>query len=169
MTTPADNVDDLLDRVAAGRLDDLTPAQVAGLEVHLNATPAAEERLTDVVPTADPRLSASTAVPSDAEWEDVWQRIDSARPARASTARAIKRTIRFWQPLAALAACVALLVAWRWGPFSTRSDWPIQLSSDVEVLELEVFGDASAFVSYSDDGQGVTVIWVLDDDAGEGA
>jgi hypothetical protein len=166
MTTSRDNFDELLDRVAAGRLDGLTPEQVAALEVHLNATPAAEERLADVVPAADPRLSVSTPVPTDAEWEDVWQRVDSARPTRASTARAIRRTIHLWRPLAALAACVALLLVWRWAPLSTGSDWPIALSADVEVLELEVFGDASAFVSYSDDGRGAAVIWVLDDGAG---
>jgi hypothetical protein len=169
MTTPADNLDELLDRVAAGRLDDLTPAQVAALELHLNATSAAEERLTDVVPTADPCLSASTPIPSHAEWEDVWHRIDSARPARASTARVIRRTIRVWQPLAALAACLALLLVWRWSPFSTAADWPIELSSNVEVLEIEVFGDASAFVSYSDEEHGAAVIWVLDDSAVQGA
>ena len=169
MTTPADNLDELLDRVAAGRLDELTPEQVAALEDHLNATPSAEGRLADVLLEADPRLSATTSMPTDAEWDQVWQRVDSAAAARGKTARTIRRTIRLWQPLTALAACVALLLVWRWAPLSTGSDWPIALSADVEVLELEVFGDASAFVSYSDEGQGAAVIWVLDDGAGEGA
>lgn len=169
MTTPADNLDELLDRVVAGRLDELTPEQAAALEAHLNATPAAAERLADVLPQVDQRLRVSTPVPTDAEWDQVWQRVDSAAAARGKTARTIRRTIRLWQPLTALAACVVLLLVWRWAPLSAGSDWPIALSADVEVLELEVFGDASAFVSYSDEGQGAAVIWVLDDDAGEGA
>ena len=167
MTTPNDNLDQLLDRVAAGRLDDLTPEQVAALEAHLNATPAAEG-LADVLPEADPRLSSTASMPTDAEWDEVWQQVDSAAAARGRTARAIRRAIRLWQPLAAVAACVALLLVWRWAPFTSGPEWPIELSADVEVLELEVFGDASAFVSYSDEGQGAAVIWVLDDGAGEG-
>ena len=169
MTASHDNFDELLKQVAAGRLDGLTPEQVAALETHLNATPSAEERLAEVLPETDPRLSATTSMPTDAEWDQVWRRVDSAAAVGGKTARAIRRTIRLWQPLTALAACVALLLVWRWAPLSTGSDWPIALSADVEVLELEVFGDASAFVSYSDEGEGAAVIWVLDEGAGEGA
>ena len=38
----------------------------------------------------------------------------------------------------------------------------MQLSGNVEVLELEVYDDGSAFVAYSDDGS--AVIWVLESD-----
>ena len=169
MTKPDENLDPLLDRVAAGRLDDLTPEQIDALEAHLNATPDAEQRLADVLPETDPRLDVAAPMPTDVEWNEVWQGIDSAARKRESTARAIRRTIRLWQPLAAVAACVALLLVWRWSPLTTAPEWPIALSSDVEVLELEVFGDASAFVSYSDDGQGAAMIWVLDDSTSEGA
>jgi hypothetical protein len=169
MTTPDENFDQLLDRVAAGRLDDLTPEQIDALEAHLNATPTAEQRLADVLPEADPRLSVAAPMPTDDEWSEVWQGVESTTRKRESSARAIRRAIRLWQPFAAVAACVALLLVWRWSPLTAAPDWPIALSSDVEVLELEVFGDASAFVSYSDDGQGAAMIWVLDDSTSEGA
>jgi hypothetical protein len=169
MTTPDENFDQLLDRLAGGRSDDLTPEQIDALEAHLNTTPAAAQRLADVVPEPDPRLGLAAPTPTEAEWSRVWRGVDSAARRRASSAGAIRRTIRFWQPLAALAACVALLLVWRWSPLAAAPEWPIALSSDVEVLELEVFGDASAFVSYSDDGQGAAMIWVLDDSDDGGA
>jgi len=167
MTTPNDNLDHLLDRVVAGRLDELTPEQIDALEGHLSATPAAERRLADVVPEADPRLSAIAPVPTNADWDKVWQRVDSAAPTRVPTARAIGRTIRLWQPLAAAAACLLLMVLWRVAPLRTQPPWELQLSGDVVVHELEIFGGDSAFVAYSDD-DGSAVIWVFEEDESQG-
>ncbi len=167
MTTSRDNFDELLEQVAAGRLHGLTPEQVAALEVHLNATPAAEERLADVVPAADPRLSAIASMPTNADWNRIWQRVDSAAPTRESTARAIGRTIRLWQPLAAAAACLLLMILWRVAPLRTEPAWELQLSGSVVVHELEIFGGDSAFVAYSDD-DGSAVIWVFEEDESQG-
>lgn len=163
MTKPIDNLDELLARVADGRLDDLTPEQVAALEAHLDATPPAADRLAGVTPTPDPQLTAAPPTPSETEWNGIWQRIDSAIPMRGPTPTVIARVIRLWRPLAAAAACLLLLlVLWRLAP-STPS-WEIHLSNDVVVHELEVFGNSSAFVAYSDDDDGSAMIWVFEED-----
>ncbi len=162
MMTAGDNFDELLDRVAAGRLDDLTPEQVAALEAHLNATPVAAERLADMVPEVDPRLAARVSTPTDAEWDEVWQQVDSAALSREPTARTLGRVIRLWRPLAAAAACLLLLVLWRAAPSPADAAWELQLSDNVIVHELEVFGDSSAFIAYSDE-DGSAVIWVFEE------
>ena len=167
MTTPGENLDELLDRVAAGRLGDLTPEQVAALETHLNTTPGAAERLADIVPEADPRLSVIAPTPTDADWGEVWRRVDSAALTRESTARVIGRTIRLWQPLAAAAACLLLMILWRVAPLRTEPAWELRLSGSVVVHELEIFGGDSAFVAYSDD-DGSAVIWVFEEDESQG-
>ena len=167
MTTPGENLDELLDRVAAGQLDELTSEQVAALEAHLNTTPGAAERLADIVPEADPRLSVIAPTPTDADWGEVWRRVDSAALTRESTARVIGRTIRLWQPLAAAAACLLLMILWRVAPLRTEPAWELQLSGSVVVHELEIFGGDSAFVAYSDD-DGSAVIWVFEEDESQG-
>ncbi len=162
MMTQDDNLDQLLDRVAAGRLDDLTPEQVAALETHLNATPAAAERLADMVPEVDLRLGARVSTPTDAEWDEVWQRVDSVALRRDPTARTLGRVIRLWRPLAAAAACLLLMVLWRAAPSSADAAWELRLSDNVIVHELEVFDGSSAFIAYSDE-DGSAVIWVFEE------
>ena len=163
MTTPDGNPDELLAQVAGGRLDELTPEQVAALEAHLNATPAAAERLADVVPASDPGMSHMPAPPSATEWDELWERVDSALPVRKSAPREVGRVIRLWEPLAAVAACLLLMILWRAGPAPAQPAWEMRLSDHVVVHELEVFGDASSFVAYSDDDSGTAVIWVIEE------
>ena len=131
MTTPTDNLEELLARVRAGRLDELTPEQVAALEAHLDATPAAAERLANVVPEPDPHLSAAVSPPTEDEWNAVWERVESATSAPQSPRRPLSRVFRLWSPLAAAAACLLLVVVWR---LSAPPAWEIQLSEDVLVL-----------------------------------
>ena len=169
MTMPDDKFDELLDHVAAGRLDDLTPDQVTSLDTHLNAAASSSERLADVVPEADSRLSVIAPTPTDAEWDGVWRRIDSATPVREPTPRVIRRTIRFWQPLAAAAACLLLLIVWRLTPVQAPPGWEMRLSDHVIVHEIEIFGDDCVFVAYSDE-DGSAVIWVFEaEETREGA
>jgi hypothetical protein len=163
MTTPMDNLDELLACVAEGRLDDLTPEQVAALEEHLNAMPAAAERLAGIVPAAEPQLR-DTAAPSAAEWNDVWERIESATAPGETRSRVIGRAAWLWRTVTAAAACLLLVVVWRIGASATEPAWEIQLSDHVLVHELEVFGDASSFVAYAEDGSGSAVIWVFEED-----
>jgi hypothetical protein len=167
MTTPTENFDELLDRVRAGRLDDLTTEQVAALEAHLNGTPAAAGRLADVMPVPDPRLTAAAPLPSAADWDNVWERIDSGKARRLPARHALGRVFRLWQPLAAAAACLLLLVVWRTMLSPAEPPWQLRLSDEVVVHELEVSGDASAFVAYADDGSGTAVIWVFEEDESE--
>jgi hypothetical protein len=164
MTTPIENFDRLLDRVSAGQLDDLTPEEVAALEAHLNTTPAAAQRLADAVPTPDPRLTFAVPSPSDADWDRVWERIHSAEAAPLAPRHAVRRVFRLWQPLAAAAACLLMIIIWRTMLSPAKPSWELRLSDDVVVHELDVSGDASAFVAYADDGSGTAVIWVFEED-----
>jgi hypothetical protein len=169
MNASSHNPDELLARVADGQLDQLTPEQVAALEAHLNTTPAVADRLADVVPAPDPHLVPASSPPSEAEWDALWERVDSAGSAR-QTPNTIARVLRFWRPLAAVAACLLLVVLWRAVPWASEPSWKMQLSDDVVVHELEVFGDSSAFVAYSDDESGSAVIWIFEgDEQQEGA
>lgn len=168
MNAPEHNLDDLLARVADGRLDELTPEQVAALEAQLEADPGAAERLADVVPASEAVLSPEIPPPSNAEWEHVWDAIESALPARALAPRASRRMFHRWRPLVAVAACVALVVLWHLTPTEFGSPRPLRMSDHVVVHELEVFGDESAFVAYSDDDAGSAVIWVFESDETQG-
>jgi hypothetical protein len=162
MTETNHNLDALLALVADGRLDELTPEQVAALEEHLNARPEAVGRLENVVPEPDSLAGHAGPAPSEAEWEAVWDGIDAGcAVAGGSEPRRIGRVITFWQPLVAVAACLLLIVFWRAMP--SRNRWPIELSDHVVVHDLEVFGDESAFIAYSDDNTGSAIIWVFDE------
>ena len=97
----------------------------------------------------------------------VWERIDAAGAAPQPPAYVLRRAFRLWRPLAAAAACVALLLVWRAMSPAPQSSWSIELSEDVVVHEVEVFGDASAFVAYSEDG-GAAAIWVLEESNDQG-
>ena len=170
MTAQDHNMDELLELVSAGRLDKLSPGQVAALEAHVNATPTAAETLADIVPLLDPELGTAAPAPSDDRWNELWARIDSAvSPPEAAEKPAdrqvnLRRVLRFWQPLAAAAACVLAIVAWQ---LSTSPAAEIEVSGDVVVHEIEVFGDDSAFVAY--DEKGTAIVWVFEEnDENEG-
>lgn len=162
MSTADRNLENLLATVADGRLDELSPDQVAALEEYLDASPDAAARLAAASPNPDPRLSPAAASPTTAEWDAVWDNVESA----SSTPNAqsgLQRLIRFWRPLSAAAACALLMLMWRGIPRSDDAAWPIQLSDQVVVHEIEVFGDADAFVDYGDGGGGA-MIWLLEDE-----
>ncbi len=157
------DLDKLLDRVAAGELDALRPDEIAALERHLNADPPAAAALADLTPAVEPALAA-TAAPTPAEWERVWDRIESAASTPAAGPHAAFRVIRFWQPLLAAAACLVLMFSLQTRSVAPRGASQIRLSDDVVVSELEVYDDADALVMYDDDGSGRAIIWVFEDD-----
>lgn len=165
MTRKRINPDELLARAEQGALDDLSPAEIEALEAYVNADPSAAARLAPVTPTVEPAL-AEVSGPSAAEWARVWAGIDAAcsRAAQAGRARrGPRRWLRVWEAVTAAAACVALAVLWRSGASVEDGGWPLQLSNNVEIESVEVYGDETSFVVYADDGSGRAVIWVLED------
>ncbi len=161
-----DKLGELLDRVVAGELDALRPEEVAALDEHLNADPQAGALLAEVLPPVEPLLRVGGA-PTPAEWERVWDGIESADGAGAAPAvRGSHRTLRLmrlWQPLLAAAACLVLMFTLT-GRFTASAPRPIRLSGDVVVNDLEVDDDADALVMYDDDGSGRAIIWVFEDE-----
>ena len=100
MTGADDNLDKLLEQVAAGRLDDLTPEQVAALEEHLNSAPEAQDRLADTLASIESSLPVDRTMPSEADWEGVWQNIEIAGPV-AAPSPFVRRTFRIWRGVTA--------------------------------------------------------------------
>lgn len=163
---------DLLTAASAGDFDALSPEQIEQLEAHVNACPACAERLGDATPTPDPALDAlkqvgaGTGAPTPEVWENVWDGIEAGRlsdsaPQPVKSRRSLLR--RIWKPLTAAAACLMVAAVWR----ATTGPWTVspavQLSTNVEVHELEVFGDETAIVFSMDSNNGAAVIWVLDE------
>jgi hypothetical protein len=118
MKDAPDNLNDLLAAVADGRLDALTPEQVARLEAHLNSDSAAAKAL-GAAQAGAPAFDMQISVPTTQAWERVWRAIESATavsPIRKDTeARRVaplRRVFRLWQPLAAAAACVLMIGSW---------------------------------------------------------
>jgi len=155
-------IDKLLDRVAAGGLDDLTPEQIAALESQLNASPALAARLADERPPADPLLaSLESASPSASEWDAAWERI-----APAPGVLRLRRFAGVARTISALAACVLMALVFQFGSSRATAGeaWDLSLATDVEIHELEVAEDVSSAVSYADEGDGPVVIWLFEDE-----
>ena len=153
-----------LQAVETGRLDALSDAQVSSLESHLEECAACAARLSGAKPPMDSSKRAPPAGPSDAEWSAVWEGIENASATTDLQPKRSRSTIvlRFWPVGAAAAALMLAVGLWRVGhlPGSRPS---MQLSSHVEVHEIEVFGDATTFVALDDDG-GAAMIWVVQDE-----
>jgi|GEM_PF-1407464 len=170
MTDARENMEELLSRVAAGRLDDLTPEQIDALEVYLNDTPAAAEQLAEVRPATDAALGQDLPTPTSTEWENVWGNVeagvetDSGAGANMHVApvsnRSIAKGARLWRPAAALAACVALMLVWRVTSKPADAGWEIKLSDHVVVHDLEIYDDGAGFIAFDDDG--AAMIWVFE-------
>ncbi len=171
MTRDAHDIQRLLQELELGRLDALSPDDVAALEQHLNADDQAAARLADRRPPRDERLSLPAAQPTAAEWDRMWQVVagsaTESAPLRKSTGRP-RRWLRLVEGVTAAAACVALAALWHGGASTEAlaAEWPMQLSENVEVESLEVFGDQTSFVLYPDDGSGQAVIWVIEEPSG---
>ena len=164
MNRACETVRDALQAVESGRLDGLSNAQVSSLESHLEDCAACAARLSGAKPPMESSRFAPPAGPSDAEWGAVWDGIESAsattgsRPVRTQ----LRFVRRFWSVGAAAAALLLAVGLWRVGGLP-GSNHTMQLSSNVEVHEIEVFGDATTFVALDDSG-GAAMIWVVQDE-----
>ena len=154
MTRTKAQLDALLERVAAGELDALAPDEIDALQRHLDEDANAADRLADVVPEPEGELRA-VSTPTAGDWDRVWNNIDASE----------RRTTPWWlriTPYAgAAAACILLALILRVAP-APVDDWAIQLGDEVEINEIEVFGNASVYVDNSAGG----IVWLFEEDEG---
>jgi hypothetical protein len=171
MNAQRPDIEALLVQVEAGRLDDLSVEQIAALEAALDESPALAERMAGLRPPADACLQSAARMPSAADWSRVWNAIDSSFASqRAERPARVGRIYTLGRAAAAIAACVALVVAWRTLLVSTPDNsagWALAVSSNTEILELEVFDGRSATLDFAGDGSGVVVISIGDPDDSE--
>lgn len=188
MTPNRDNLEAWLEQSLRGDLDALTPEQVAALEAALNDSPELAARAAGVVPPVD-APAASVAMPTAAEWNGVWSRIeaglaagaspqlrvhpadaamDAARRSRSQHERAVdrrSRVLRLWPAISAAAACIAMVLVWRGflppAPVSAEL-WSMTAAANVEILELEVYDNAVAAVDFGDGESGAVVISIYE-------
>ena len=161
MTFESQDILAALAAAEAGKLDSLTPEQIARLEAFLNATPAAAARL--AAQTAAPELALQAPAPAltPASWTRVWATIDAAGAIAASPPKILK--LRFWRPLLAAAAVCALLVGW-WSlsQATSQPEWPVAWATYIEINDLEVSDDATPLVVGTESEGSIPIIWVLE-------
>lgn len=148
--------DPLLDRLLAGDLDGLDPAEIDALEQRLNMDAQLAARLAGVTPVAEAELRNVPPV-SDAEWSQVWQTVETA-PTRAAAGR---RILRLWHTAAAAAACLLLALTWNARQPATPEAWPVTWADSVEIEEVDVTDGGVPFVLSVGTQKSVTMIWVL--------
>lgn len=171
MNNQRPEIEVLLAQLEAGRLDDLSVEQIAALASALDDSPALAQRVAGLRPTVDARLQVRAASPSSEDWARTWNTIDSGLASqRGSRPAPAGRIYTLGRAAAAIAACVALVVVWRTLLVSTPDNsagWALAVSSNTEILELEVFDGRSATLDFADDGSGVVVISIDDPDDSE--
>jgi hypothetical protein len=168
MMRQPDSLDEGLRAVAAGQLDSLSPELIARLERALAQQPRIADTLRDAALPIEPGLSRAiqafdqSTAPTKAAWGQVWERIDRVGdPGWATTEHFLRG---WWRPLLAAAACALLALTWHFAVPSAQP-WPMQLATEVEINEIEVYDGATPFVISTDDGSGLNVIWFLQDES----
>lgn len=158
MTPNQDNLNRLLSRAMQGGIDEFSVDEVAELERHLNLNHADAGKVA-AVGTAKDKWSIGAALPNEREWSAVWNGIESAMTAPRAAARKPDVAIRafpWFRGMTAAAACLALMLVWRFGPATSTatpsSGWALQLSPENHILELSLSASAPPTVHYSDDG-----------------
>ncbi|MGD8454569.1 MAG: hypothetical protein PVJ57_22370 [Phycisphaerae bacterium] len=154
-------MDDLLNKLAAGELDALSPEEVAALAAHLDANPAAADRVAGLTPPIEPALQADVPLPGEEAWGQVWAGIEAGR--RTGSQPFVRRVLRIVEPVLALAACVLMAVIWNAGEQQATAAWPVEWATTVEIDEIEVADGSVPYVAAVEgDESTVSVVWVLD-------
>lgn len=166
---PTDNLKAQIDAIDFGNIDAISPEQIAELETALNAHEAGVSHLADRLAKPDPRLASALdaaerpAMPPPEAWDRMWDRITAETGRHQHAPAAPHRIVRLWRPAAAVAACLFLATAWWLQTPTTASDpWPVTLATNVEIEQVESFGDTMPLVMSVGD-EGMPVIWVVED------
>lgn len=155
----------LIAAVAEGRLDTLSPADVAALSDLLNANDTVAAQIAGLPAAQRSWQTPAVALPSGAEWDRVWAGVSSELGAAASHSSGVARpgTMRSWslRPFAAAAVCVLMVsVLTRFRP--ALANPPLELDLASEIATLDVSDDCSAFVVDSEDSG--PIVWVVEND-----
>ena len=163
MENESDDIRVALEALDTGRLDDLSPAQLARLEAYLNEDAPAAASLAEQVPPVTPELQNAVPLPSAEDWQQVWHRIAAATaPAQARPQRPL--VLRLWPPVAAAAAvCLLTVGVWTFTRPSPGADWPVEWAHEVEVNALELPAGGTPLVLAAGSEDTIPVIWVIDE------
>lgn len=164
MSQSHENLEQLLERVASGAVDGFSESDIAAVEQALLADAALAERFAHAKPPVDLLLQTPAAKPTVSEWSHVWSGIEHRRAMPTQEARGHGlRIFAVWRAGAAVAACVGLFAIWRALPDSSGGGgMQLASSSNVEILDMEVFGGRSATLHFADDGSGAVIISISD-------
>ncbi len=164
MNARTDNLDRLLERVAAGELDALSLDEIGRLEQHLNENDQAAERLAAASTGRLPALAGlPPASPTADQWAGVWSGVRTAASQRAGPrAPHPSRITRLFGIAAAAAACLIAALTWPTTPIARQAEWSLEIAETVQVDELEVF-DVTPTIYYNSQG-GVALISLRSDE-----
>ncbi|MBU0640056.1 MAG: hypothetical protein KKB50_14410 [Planctomycetes bacterium] len=156
MANTNDDIHAMLDTIAAGGLDSLSPEQVARLEATASYNSAVAGRLARLPATAEPVGGLSPELPSEAHWDQVWQRIAAARgPTVLRLAR--------WRPFLAAAAVLVMMVGlWGITQRPAAAAWPVEWAQAIEVDALEAGDDATPCVLAAGVDDEIALIWMFE-------
>lgn len=157
-----------LETLRDGRFDDVAAEEMAALEMHLNNCAACAGALADEAPRPEAAFVVGSDMPSAADWDGAWQRIDEATAAAppAPVGRRPRYAFRMLSGISA-AAAVVLLATLAWlSPPSVAAPLDLQLAGpgDVHIDSIEVFGDATSIVLTTEGDNPAPVIWVIEED-----
>lgn len=158
MSQATRDIDELLALVAAGQLDALSPEEVERFETALAADDALAARLAEMPVGASDLPDVMT--PTAAEWNRVWAGVERSQ----RRGWHLGRLVHHWQAMAAAAVIVLMVGIWELMPTNVKQakSWQLRPDNDIQVVDLESFGDDTPVVLAGGDGD-FPVIWVMED------
>ena len=157
MAAQVRQIDELLVLVERGLLDELTPAEVDVLERAAGGDPWIAHQLADLRATG-PVLADEPLPPDQAQWAEVWRNVAVRSTPRSGG--------QWWFNSVAAVAAGLLFAVWLGAGNTTEARWALRPDRQLEVLEVETFGDEMPLVMTVGEGDGFPVIWVMDESEG---